>query len=79
MDRDIAIRMDGMLLGVLGSLDRVARYMKGNLSKKEYSKLIKSIGESMGAVVELSNSLHAAHPDIVPKELRPPGKRRGRR
>src|SRR6266436_126757 len=71
MVRDIAIRLDGMLLGARGDLDGIAHYMKNNLSPSEYSRLIKCIGESMAALGDLSNALYSEFPDIVPKELRP--------
>jgi hypothetical protein len=73
MERDIAIRLDGMLLGVRGNLDGIAHYMKNNLSDEEYAKLIKSIGQSMSSLVDLSTSLYSRFPDILPAELRPPG------
>ena len=47
MERDIAIRIDGMLLGAQGNLDSIAHYMKHNLPEDEYSELVKSIGQSM--------------------------------
>jgi len=71
MQRDVAIRLDGMLLGVLGHLDSIAHYMKNNLSEDEYKSSIKAIGNAMGEAVGISTSLHALFPDIVPKELRP--------
>jgi hypothetical protein len=73
MDRDIAVRIDGMLRCTCGSLDAIAHYMKDNLSAEEFSALVKMIGRSMGALVDLSQSLYADFPDIVPKELRPAG------
>jgi hypothetical protein len=74
MERDIAIRLDGMLLGVRGNLDGIAHYMKSNLSDEEYSKLVKSIGQSMSSLIDLSMSLYSQFPDILPAELRPPGR-----
>ena len=71
MNRDVAIRLDGMLMGVRGNLDGIAHYMKNNVSSDEYSNLIIRIGESMAALGDLSNSLYSDFPDIVPKELRP--------
>ena len=32
MKKDVAIRIDGMLLGARGNLDGIAHYMKNNLS-----------------------------------------------
>ena len=73
MDRDIAVRIDGMLIGARGNLDGIAHYMKNNLGAEEFSALVKMIGQSMGALVDLSQSLYADFPDIVPKELRSSG------
>ena len=73
MKKDVAIRIDGMLLGARGNLDGIVHYMKNNLSEDEYSKLVQSIGQSMSALVDLSMSLYSLFPDILPTELRPPG------
>jgi hypothetical protein len=73
MDRHVAIRLDGMLLGARANLDGIAHYMKNNLSHEEFSEAVRSIGKSMGALIEISSSLHLKFPDIVPKELLPPG------
>jgi hypothetical protein len=73
MDRHVAIRPDGMLLGVRADLDGIAHYMKNNLSPEEFSDAVRSIGKSMGALIDISSSLHSKFPDIVPKELLPPG------
>ena len=70
MDKDVAIRLDGMLIGVRGNLDGIAHYMKNNLSSQEYDALIGHIGGSMGELVDISTSLHKQFPDIVPNELK---------
>ena len=72
MDRDVAVRIDGMLIGVQGNLDGIAHYMKNNLSDQEYSEAVRSIGQAMGELFEISQSLHSLFPDITPKELIPP-------
>jgi hypothetical protein len=74
MDRDTAIRIHGMLMGVQGNLDGIAHYMKNNLSEADSSRLVVSIGESMAALIDISTSLHSSFRDIVPKELIPPAK-----
>jgi len=74
MDRDIFLRIDGMLMGVSGNLDGVAHYMKNNLSEHDYSELVRPIGRAMAELMELSGALHSRFPDIVPKELIPPKK-----
>jgi hypothetical protein len=71
MDRDAAIRADGMLSGVLGALDGVAHYMRNNFSPQEYDALIGHIGGAMAELVDISTSLHKQFPDIVPRELKP--------
>lgn len=73
MHREIAVQIDGMLIGALGNLDGIAHYVKNNLGAEEYSALVKMIAHSMAALVDLSQSLYADFPDIVPKELRPAG------
>lgn len=60
-------------MGVRGNLDGIAHYMKNNLSDEEHSRLVKSIGQSMAALSDLSRSLYSVFPDIPPAELRPPG------
>ena len=72
MERDSAIRLDGMLMGALGNLDGIAHHMKNNLPDEEYARLVRSVGQSMAALVELSHALHSLFPDITPAELRPP-------
>jgi hypothetical protein len=69
MNRDVALRIDGMLIGARGYLDGVVYYMKGNLSADEYTSLSPLIGAAMAETVELSSRLHAQFPDITPKEL----------
>ena len=73
MDRDVAIRLDGMVMGARGNLDGIAHYMKNNLSPDEYANYIPSIGQAMGVLVDISFSLHERFPGITPKELIPPG------
>ncbi len=70
MDKDVALRIDGMLMGARGYLDGVAHYMKENLPPDEYASLIKLIGAAMVETVEFSSRLHATFPDIIPKELK---------
>jgi hypothetical protein len=74
MDRDVALRIDGMLVGVLGNLDSVAHYMKNNLLEHEYSELVRPIARAMAELIEISESVHSDFPDIVPKEMIPPKK-----
>ena len=69
MDKDVALRIDGMLIGVRGCLDGLAYYMKDNVPSDEYATLILLVGSAMADTVELSSRLHATFPDITPKEL----------
>jgi len=71
IDRDVAIRLDGMLMGVCGNLNGIAHYMKNNLSEDEFAAHVRSIGASMAAVIDISSALHAKFPDLLPKELQP--------
>ena len=71
MERDVAIRIGGMLSGVLASMNGIAHYMKNNLSEEEHNSLIGMIGATMGEAVEFSSLLHKMFPDIVPRELDP--------
>jgi hypothetical protein len=70
MERDVALRIDAMLMGVIASLDAIARYMKNNLSDDEARSLLRHVGSTMGQAILISNVLHDAFPDIVPKELK---------
>jgi hypothetical protein len=73
MDRDAAIRIDGMLIGARANLDGIAHYMKNNLSSEEFSEVVLSLGKSLSALIDISASLHSKFIDITPKELLPPG------
>lgn len=71
MERDVATRIDGMLGGVLASMNGVAHYMNNNLPEEEYKAIIGMVGAVMGEAIEFSSLLHKMFPDIVPKELDP--------
>ena len=71
MERDVAIRIDGMLSGVLASINGIAHYMTNNLSEEEYKSFIGMVGATMGEAIEFSSRLYKMFPDIVPKELDP--------
>jgi hypothetical protein len=60
MDRDVAIRIDGMLTGASGNLNGIAYYMKNNLSDEEFRELVRSIGKSMATLMEISTRLFQA-------------------
>jgi hypothetical protein len=70
MKRDVALRIDGLLIGIRESLGYVATYMETNVSSEEFKKYVQFIGESMGGTVKLSRRLYEQFPDIVPDELK---------
>ena len=71
MDRDVALRIDGMLNAIRSSLDGVAHYVKNNCAEAESKRIIRQIGVTMGGTIDISDALHQEHPDIVPRELQP--------
>ncbi len=78
MDRDVALRIDGILMSIRGNLDALAQYTKNNCTDAEFKRIARQIGATMGETIEISNALHQEHPDIVPRELQPPGRQRKR-
>jgi hypothetical protein len=70
MDRDVALRVDAMLMGVRASLDAVAHYVKNNSSEDEFKIIAHYIGSSMGQTILITNMLYEQHSDIIPKELK---------
>jgi hypothetical protein len=71
MDKNAAIRVDGMLIGVRSALDGIAHYMKNNFSPQEYNAMALHVGGAMAELIDISTSLHKQFPDIVPRELTP--------
>ena len=72
MDRDVALRIDGILMSIRGNLDSLAHYVKSNCTETESKRIIRQIGATMGGTIDISNGLYQEHPDIVPRELQPP-------
>jgi hypothetical protein len=70
MKRDVALRIDALLMGARGNLDMIVHYMKNNLSEEEYRENKLDIARSMAELIEISNRLHKLFPDIIPDELR---------
>jgi len=70
MTRDVAIRLDALLMGARGTLDMIVAYMKGNLTDAEYEAQLPHLALSMTELIDVSNALHALYPDIVPDELK---------
>jgi hypothetical protein len=71
MDRDVALRIDGMLISIWGNLDGVAHYVKNNCTEAGSKRIVRRIGAAMGGTIDISSALYQEHPDIVPRELRP--------
>ena len=71
MERDIAIRLDSMAHAASTSLNGIAQYMKDNLSDEEFVERRMFIAKAMGEMLQLSMSLYAIFPDIVPKGMQP--------
>jgi hypothetical protein len=72
MQRDVALRLDGIVSGIRTQLDWLANAAKMNLDDEEYKVIARQIGEAMGAIYEISNQLYSQYPDILPDELKPP-------
>jgi hypothetical protein len=70
MDRDVALRVDAMLMGVRASLDAIAHYVKNNASEDEAKTIARLLGSSMAQTILISNALHDQYPDTIPKELK---------
>jgi len=70
MNRDIALRLDAMLMSQRGGLDMIANFLKVNLSQEDYQKYIKHVAKSMTETIDISNDLHLRYPDIIPLELK---------
>jgi hypothetical protein len=47
MDRDIALRIDGMLIAIRGNLDGLAHYVKNNCTDAEFKRIARQIGATM--------------------------------
>jgi hypothetical protein len=70
MEREVALRIDGLLMSVRNSLGYVAVYIEKNVSAAEFKEYVAFIGESMGGAVKFSRRLRDEFPDIVPHELK---------
>jgi hypothetical protein len=70
MDRDVALRVDAMLMGVRASLDHITHYVKNNSSEEEFKMIARHIVSSMTQTVLISNSIHDQYQDIISKELK---------
>jgi hypothetical protein len=66
VNRDAALRVDAMLMGVRASFDAIAHYVKNNSNEDEFVVMRRLIGSSMAETILISNFLHEKYPDIVP-------------
>ena len=71
MERDIALRIDGMIRSINGTLDNLAGYIRKSCTREEARILIHHVGKAMGASFELGEAIWSQHPDICPPELKP--------
>ncbi|PWR18006.1 hypothetical protein [Zavarzinia compransoris] len=71
MDRDTALRLDGMAAGIIGQLDGLAFYMKQNLPAAAYQSNVKPIAHALAELFEFRQGLYGVFPDILPRELDP--------
>ena len=72
MQRDVALRIDGIVSGVRSQLDWLGHTAKANLTDEEYSRVAGEVGIALGAVYQISTALYEEFPDIIPAEMRPP-------
>jgi hypothetical protein len=70
IERDIAVRIDSLLLGVMYTLESVQQYIKSNVPRDDYDAYRYKIAHALGELLEISWDLHAIHPDIVRKEMK---------
>jgi hypothetical protein len=70
MNRDAALKLDALLLGIRYSLDCAQRYMKPHLSEEDYKKYKYAIARSAGELIDIANDLYKKFPDIFPDELK---------
>ena len=78
MDRDVALRIDGILMSIRGNLDALAQYVKNNCTDAEFKRIVRQIGATMAETIENSIALYHKHPDILPCEQQPTDRRRKR-
>ena len=71
MNRDAALRLDGIVSGVRCQLDWLAHASKENLDDQEFEEIAAHIGIAMGAIYEISKYIYHEFPDAVPAALRP--------
>jgi hypothetical protein len=64
MKRDVALRIDSLLIGIRESLGYVATYMEANVSAEEYKKYVPFIGESMGGTVKCRDVCTTSSPTL---------------
>ncbi len=72
IDRDIVIRIDGMVKGASFNLVAVSEYIRKNIDNEALRhELILYIGKCLYETKCLSEKLYELHPDIIPPERVP--------
>jgi len=70
MDRDIAIRIDALLVNAVGNIDALAAFLKNNVSEEEFNRYVPKLGECMYHLIEFSEDLRKTYPDIITPNLK---------
>ena len=71
MEREVAIRTDGMIINIGASMNCLLHFIRANMPNEQFMRYRRDVGQSMAALHEISRSLYSEFPDIVPKELQP--------
>lgn len=74
MNRDEAIRLDGMIININASLDAVASYIKNRCPHERATMLNRLIGECMASLLEVHVNIVDTYPDIELRKLSSSGK-----
>jgi hypothetical protein len=70
MERDIALRLDALLVNLTGNIDLISEFMKNNMSDEEFSEYVPHMGHCMFKAIELSEKLRKIYPDIATGNLK---------
>jgi hypothetical protein len=71
LERDVALRLDGIVSAIRSQLDWLAHLAKANLPDEDYQEMVMEVGTAMGAIYGISSKLYREFPDIVPAEMKP--------
>lgn len=71
MDQDTARQVDHLSRNANAALNEAIRVVQSSCAPEEFEAFRLAVGKIMGAVViDVLQPLYAAHPEIVPVELR---------